>query len=245
LKILIDSFKVFWLFFWVILATGVIGTMSLIAGLLGRGNLAFTIARSWTWFLPKIIGLKMVIRGREKIEPGQSYVIISNHQSHFDIFALMTLLGVQYRWVLKKELRRVPLFGYALYQMDNIYVDRSDNRKAVESIREGVKRLPPGVSVLFFAEGTRSPDYSIQEFKKGGFVTAVESGLPILPVTVNGSRRALPRGSVVFRRSVIEVVVGDPIDTSGYTHQDIGELMGRTRKVIVDNFDPEYPRDLD
>jgi 1-acyl-sn-glycerol-3-phosphate acyltransferase len=186
-------------------------------------------------------GVGTEIRGREKIRPGQSYVIISNHQSHFDILALVTRLGIQFRWIIKRELRSVPLFGFALDKSKNIFIDRADREKAARSIREGIGRLPPGVSVLFFAEGTRSLNGAIQPFKKGGFATAVESGFPILPVTVNGSRKILPKGSLAFTPGLIEVVVGDPIDTHGFTHNTIGELMAATRSRIIADFDPRYP----
>ena len=205
------------------------------------GNAAFTISRAWAWIMLTATGVSTEIRGREKIRSGQSYVIISNHQSHFDILALVIGLGIQFRWIIKRELRSVPLFGFALDKSKNIFIDRADRDSAARSIREGIRRLPPGVSVLFFAEGTRSPDGAIQPFKKGGFTTAVESGFPILPVTVNGSRKILPKGSLVFTPGSIEVVVGDPIDTHGFTHDTIGELMTATRSRIIADFDPCYP----
>jgi len=92
---------------------------------------------------------------------------------------------------------------------------------------------------MVFAEGTRSPDGQIHEFKKGGFMVAVAHKMPILPVTVNGSRRVLPKGSLAFKPGKIQVVVGDPIDTSGYTTQDVDELIAKTRQTIMKNFNPE------
>lgn len=234
--------KIFWAGFWAGLATLLVFVPIVVAASLSStGNLAFTISRGWAWVMLKVTGVRTEIRGREKIRPGQSYVIISNHQSHFDILALVIRLGVQFRWIIKKELRAIPLFGLALYKSKNIFIDRTDRDKAVQSIRDGIRRLPPGVSVLFFAEGTRSPDGKIHPFKKGGFTTAVESGLPILPVTVNGSRKVLPKGALAFRRGPIEVVVGDPVDTRGYAHETIGDLMAVTRGAIIANFDPGYP----
>jgi 1-acyl-sn-glycerol-3-phosphate acyltransferase len=211
------------------------------ASLSPTGNLAFTISRAWAWVMLKVTGVRAEIRDRGKIRPGQSYVIISNHQSHFDILALVMRLGIQFRWIIKKELRAIPLFGFALYKSNNIFIDRTDRDKAMQSIRDGIRRLPPGVSVLFFAEGTRSPDGAIGPFKKGGFATAVESGLPILPVTVNGSRKVLPKGALAFNRGPLEVIVGDPIDTQGYTHDTIETLIAVTRGTIIANFNPDYP----
>ncbi len=242
MEILVRICKVLWVGFWAALVTLLIFLPIVAAAALSStGNLAFTISRGWAWVMLKVTGVPTEIRGREKIRPGQSYIIISNHQSHFDILALVIRLGVQFRWIIKKELRAVPLFGLALYQSKNIFIDRSDRDKAMQSIRDGVERLPPGVSVLFFAEGTRSPDGKIHTFKKGGFTTAVETGLPILPVTVNGSRKVLPKGALAFTRGPIEVVVGEPIDTKGYTHGNLEALITVTREIIVANFNPGYP----
>jgi 1-acyl-sn-glycerol-3-phosphate acyltransferase len=189
----------------------------------------------------KVTRVHPVIRGREKIDKEQSYVVISNHQSEYDILALVTTLGIQYRWIIKKELRKVPMFGYALYASRNIFIDRGDHEQAMQSIRNGLERLPRGVSVMFFAEGTRSADGSIAPFKKGGFLVALEKGLPILPVTVNGSRRILPKKSLVFTPGPIEVVVADPIDTREFSRETMQDLVDKTRKVIISHFNPSYP----
>jgi len=242
MDILVRISKVIWVGFWAGLATLIIFLpMVVAASLSSTGNLAFTISRGWAWVMLQVTGVRLEIRGREHIQTGQSYIIISNHQSHFDILALVIRLGIQFRWIIKKELRAVPLFGFALYKSRNIFIDRSNRDKAVQSIHDGVKRLPAGVSVLFFAEGTRSPDGRIQPFKKGGFTTAVESGLPILPVTVNGSRTVLPKGTLAFMRSPIEVVVGEPIDTKRYRHDTLDTLITITRDTIISNFNPAYP----
>jgi len=242
MDIVLRIFKIFWASFWAGLAMLLVFIPIVVAASLSStGNLAFTLSRAWAWVMLKVTGVRPEIRGREKIRPGQSYIIISNHQSHFDILALVIRLGIQFRWIIKKELRAIPLFGFALYKSKNIFIDRTDRDKAVQSIRDGIRRLPPGVSVLFFAEGTRSPDGAIQPFKKGGFTTAVESGLPILPVTVNGSRKILPKGDLAFKRGPIEVVVGDPVDTQGYAHDTLEELIDITRNTIIANFNPEYP----
>ena len=242
MDIVLRIFKILWASFWAGLAMLLVFIPIVVsAWLSSTGNLAFTISKAWAWIMLKVTGVRSEIRGRGKIRPGQSYVIIPNHQSHFDILALVMRLGIQFRWIIKKELRAIPLFGFALYKSKNIFIDRTDRDKAMQSIREGIRRLPPGVSVLFFAEGTRSPNGAIQPFKKGGFTTAVESDLPILPVTVNGSRKVLPKGTLAFKRGSIEVVVGDPVDTRGYTHDTIENLIAVTRNTIIANFNPNYP----
>src|SRR6056297_2718843 len=167
----LNYMKFVWLLFWLITATVILFLPIVTAALLSRtGNLAFTLCKIWTLTLLKVTGIRLAIRGRKKIDKNRSYIIISNHQSHFDIPALIHGLGIQYRSVIKNELRKIPLFGYALFASRNIFIDRSDHQSAIRSINEGIDRLPPGAGVLFFAEGTRSPDGRIQKFKKGGFI---------------------------------------------------------------------------
>ena len=239
MKNVIDVFKVMWLALWAILATIVLFIpITLAATFSSTGNLAFNLSKLWAWTLLIATRVRTRIVGKEKTKKGQTYIIISNHQSQFDILALVTRLGIQFRWIIKKELLKIPLFGYALLASRNIFIDRSNTKESIESINRGMKRLPKGTSIMVFAEGTRSPDGKIHPFKKGGFVLAIDYGLPILPITINGSRKVLPKGSVVFTPGEIEVIVGDPIDTRGYTRESLPELMERTRQVIVSSFKP-------
>lgn len=234
--------KLVWLMFWLFTATTVLFIPIVLAAVLSRtGRLAFNLSKLWAFIILTVTNTKISISGKAHIKKGQSYIIISNHQSHFDILALVCGLGVQYRWVIKQELRKIPLFGYALHASRNIFIDRSNHQRAIRSINEGMDRLPDGAGVLFFAEGTRSPDGQIHQFKKGGFTIALERQLPILPVTVNGSRKALPKNSMVFTSGTIEVVVSPPIDTSGYTTETITQLIEKTRNTIVEKFNPDYP----
>ena len=241
MKSLLKILCVAWLGFWSAIATVVLCTFIIPAGLLSRiGNLAFSISRLWAYTMLAVSFVRTEIKNKDKIQKGKSYIIISNHQSMYDIIALVTTLGIQYRWIIKKELLKIPVFGYALYASRNIFIDRSNTASAIESINKGFERLPEGVSVMVFAEGTRSPDGRIQEFKKGGFITAVRRKIPILPVTVNGSRRILPKKSLAMTPGKIQVVVGDPIDVTGYTIDTVQDLIDKTRQTIIANFDPEY-----
>jgi len=237
MNFLFGIIKIIWLGFWLCVATLIVFFPITLTALFSRsGNLAFTISKIWAWIVLRVTFTRSSIKGLEKIKMGQSYVVISNHQSHFDIPVLVTKLDIQFRWIIKKELLMIPLFGYALYASRNIFIDRSNKEETIKSIRKGIKRLPKGTSLLFFAEGTRSPDGKIHAFKKGGFVTAIENQMMILPVTVNGSRKVLPKGSIVFSPGSIELVIGDPIDASGFTGEKIDELIKKTRDMIISNF---------
>jgi 1-acyl-sn-glycerol-3-phosphate acyltransferase len=241
----LDIIKIFWVCFWAAFATLIVFFPVTIAAMLSKtGNLAFTISKVWAHIMLKATFVHPVIRGREKIIKGKSYIIISNHQSEYDILAIVTTLGIQFRWIIKKELLKVPLFGYALYKSRNIFIDRGQGEAAMKSIREGLERLPEGVGLMFFAEGTRSEDGTIQRFKKGGFIMAMERGIPILPVTVNGSRKVLPKKSLVFHSGPIEVVISDPIETTGLRIENLQDLMDKTREVIISNFNPNFPEEL-
>ena len=241
MKSLSKAICVAWLGLWTAIATITLGIPVMVAGLLSRtGNLAFSISKLWAYTMLAVSFVRTEIKNKEKIKQGTSYIIISNHQSLYDIIALVTTLGIQYRWFIKKEVLKIPIFGYALYASRNIFIDRSNTACAIESINKGIDRLPRGVSVMVFAEGTRSRDGRIHEFKKGGFVTAVRRKIPILPVTVNGSRRVLPKGSLAMKPGKIQIIIGDPIDTSGYTTDTAQELIDKTRQVVIANFDPGY-----
>ncbi len=225
--------KVAWLVFWVVLFTLILFIPIMSAALAGRtGRTAFFLMQSWAWLVLRVSFMRVEVKGRENVDPGQRYVILSNHRSLLDIPALVTSLGVPYRWVIKKEVRAIPLFGHALAASRNIFIDRSDGETAMRSIQEGVAQLPPGTGVLFFPEGTRSPDGRMLAFKRGAFITARNSELPVLPVTVLGSRECLPKGSVVVRPGTITVVIHPPIDVETIQAESEQALMERTRRII-------------
>ena len=241
MKPLFKAICVVWLGFWAALATIILCIFIIPAGLLSRtGNLAFSISKLWAYTMLAVSLVRTEIINKDKILGRTSYIIISNHQSLYDIIALVTSLGIQFRWIIKKEILKVPIFGYGLYASRNIFIDRSNTASAIESINKGFDRLPKGVSVMVFAEGTRSPDGKIHEFKKGGFVTAVRRKIPILPVTVNGSRRIMPKGSLAMKPGKIQIVIGDPIDTSSYTNDTVQELIDKTHQVVIANFNMGY-----
>jgi len=145
--------KAAWILFWAILLTLILFFPIVIAALVGkRGDAAFHGTQVYAWIILKVCGIRLRVRGKENIEPGQRYVILSNHASYFDPPALVLALGLQYRWVIKKELRRVPLFGLALETSRNLFIDRSKGSDALESIKRGVGQLPDGTSILIFPE---------------------------------------------------------------------------------------------
>jgi 1-acyl-sn-glycerol-3-phosphate acyltransferase len=222
--------KAAWILFWAILLTLILFLPIVIAALIGkRGDAAFHGTQVYAWIILKVCGIRLRVRGREHIQPNQRYVILSNHASYFDPPALVLALGLQYRWVIKKELRKVPLFGLALETSRNLFIDRSKGSDALESIKQGVAQLPEGTGILLFPEGTRSIDGQLLPFRKGGFVIAKDGELPILPVTIRGSHERLPKGRAAFSAGDIEIVVHPPVSTE---HRSLEELMREVRQTI-------------
>jgi len=234
---LVGRIKIVWLAFWLVTATLSVFPPLTLASLFSKtGNSMFQLARLWAGVIMKVTGVHVVVRGDDKIDRSRAYMIIANHQSHFDGPALAWGLGgLQFRWIAKKELLKIPFFGHCLYSSRNIFIDRTDRASAIASIKAGMAGLPSGAGVMCFAEGTRSASGRIGVFKKGGFSAALQSGMPLLPVTINGSRHVLPKGRIVFRSGIIELVIGDPIETAGKNDDDLEELVQTTHRMIQSN----------
>jgi 1-acyl-sn-glycerol-3-phosphate acyltransferase len=161
---------------------------------------------------------------------------MANHQGAFDIFALLAYLPVNFKWLAKEELFRIPILGWAMGSAGYISIDRSDKRKALQSLKEAVARIRGGDSVLIFPEGTRSPDGKIHPFKKGGFTLAIKAGVPILPISISGSREVLPRDSLRVKPGKIEITIGNEIPTDNRTMADRDHLMDEVSEAIKNKF---------
>ncbi len=233
----ISLFKIIWLSFWLGIAT-ILVTVPILSLSIFRvsSNTIFSFVRLWARIILSISGVTLIVSGKDKLEKNQSYVIISNHQSHFDGPALAASLGIQFGWIAKKELLNIPLMGQALKASGTIFIDRGDRETAMQSISECVEHLPTGAGIMVFAEGTRSEHGIIGKFKKGGFIAAIQTGFPIVPVTIKGSSLALPKGGVIFHPGTIEVKVGDIVTSSNYSLDQMDELVEKTRNIIVSNY---------
>ncbi len=198
-----------------------------------EGRIAYKIARFWTWAILKIGGIRLKAKGLGSLDSSRPYVFISNHQNNIDIPVLFhSLRGFQLRWVAKKELIYVPVFGWAFWASKHILVDRSSRSKAMASIKKAREKVKGGISVVFFPEGTRSSNGRLLPFKRGGFLLALKTGIPIAPVTIKGSGTLLPKGDWRIRNGEIEVVVGEPIAIDQYHPRDLPVLLSRVRKIM-------------
>ena len=190
---------------------------------------AKTWARVNSWATP----MRVTVIGRENVDPRQSYVIVSNHQSQFDIFVLYGWLDIDFKWVMKQELRKVPVIGIACERLGHIYVDRSNREAALASINAAKQRIVDGTSVLFFPEGTRSRDKRMRPFKKGAFRMALDLQLPILPITIQGTREILPSDTMDLYPGRATMIIHPPIAVDLYDNDRLNELIDRTRQVIA------------
>lgn len=198
-----------------------------------NGKFVYRFARLWTWLILKIGGIRLKIEGLDLLDPRRPYVFLANHRSNIDMPVLVqSLPGFQLRWVAKKELLRIPLFGLALRASRHIIVDRSDRTQAMASLRRARELIKEGISVVFFPEGTRSPGDELLPFKRGGFVLAVKTGTPIVPVMIKGSRGILPRGDWRIRGGEIRVIVGQPIAVDPSRPGTLATLVHQVRQVM-------------
>lgn len=177
---------------------------------------------------------KIDLEGKENIKKGQTYIIISNHQSAFDI-VLLHRLWMHFKWVAKRELFRIPIIGWNLWLNKHIVIDRTSVRDARKMILEAQKNLNMRNSVLIFPEGTRSSDGTIKRFKNGAFVLAKKTNFPILPVIIEGTKEVFPRKGYVLKGSqTFTMRVLKPIEPSEYAEKDVNELTNEMNKMYVE-----------
>lgn len=187
----------------------------------------------WARFNAYITSIRVKVTGRENVVKGQSYIVCSNHQSSYDIFLLFGWLGIDLKWVIKKELRAYPVFGYATEKGGNIIIDRSNPREAYKSLEKARQKIAGGTSVIMLPEGTRSRTGELGEFKKGAFWLARELGLPILPITITGTREILPPKTLDLFPGRAFMHIHPPVDASAYGEEETDRLIADVREIIA------------
>jgi 1-acyl-sn-glycerol-3-phosphate acyltransferase len=214
----------------------------LIAALLVKpGRFAYFLMRTWNQTIAKLMGLRFSLSGVENLDINTSYIITPNHQGLADILAIVSTLPVRFRWVVKRELFKIPVWGLALWSTGAIAIDRSNSATAIERLnREKDEKLKDGWSVLIYPEGTRTPDGYLKDFKKGAFMMAVQTGIPILPVVCNGAFKILPKKTLAFRPGHVKLNICPPIPTQGLSEKDVPELMSKTRQAILAKLRSDY-----
>lgn len=198
--------------------------------------------RYWGRMLCWLAGVRVRVEGIENIDPGQAYIFAGNHCSQYDICSFQGYFPHDFRWIAKKELFRIPLFGQAMHRAGYIPVDRSQGRQALKSLDEAAKRIAAGSSVLIFPEGTRSADGTLQEFKAGAILLATKAGVPIVPLGFNGSYDVLPKGKLIPRSGEIKIRVGTPISMGQFKAGDKQKLAAELHAAVEHLLEERYVR---
>jgi len=191
--------------------TVVLGTASIVSSLFDpRGHFAHRCARAWSWLILRTTGVRVSLEGLDRIEPGKTYIFVSNHQSIYDIPVIFASLPYQLRIIAKQSLARFPVLGWHLARGGHLFVDRRNpDRSGI--LRRWRALVSDGLSLIIFAEGTRSSDGRVARFKGGSFMLAIEAGLPIVPLAVINTRAVMPKGRLRTEPADVRLVVHDPI----------------------------------
>jgi 1-acyl-sn-glycerol-3-phosphate acyltransferase len=224
-----------------ILLTVVYAIVVMLHMLLWRNDDVFyAYARSWSRMVLRWAGVKVVLHGREHIVPGERYIYASNHASMFDIPVILAEVPDNVRIMYKKELERVPIFGWSLALSPFIAIDRGKKRQAAAVLDEVTATLRQGSSVLVFPEGTRSPDGRLQEFRRGAFSLAVKSARPIVPVAMTGTASILPKGTRSLRGGTVHLHLFAPMDVpENATREQEKGLMQSVHDIIANAVDSQ------
>jgi 1-acyl-sn-glycerol-3-phosphate acyltransferase len=200
----------------------------------GSGRAYAFHARQWARLLMSLAGVKVTVQGAENLPDGP-VIFMSNHQSSFDILTLLAYLPCQFYWIAKKELFDIPVFGTSMRRGGYIPLDRGDGRKALKSMDNAATTIRTGKSVVMFPEGTRSKDRKLLPFKRGGFMLTLRAGVPVVPVTINGSGKVNPAGRIRLYRGNITLTLHPPVTPPANVSKAEAEtgLMERVRNSIA------------
>jgi len=201
------------------------------------GDTAHKVGRIWAKCILVLSNIRVTVKGLSNLKPRRSYIYMANHMSNFDIPVLQAFLPVQFRWLAKAELYKIPVFGYAMKRAGYISIDRSDRKSAIESLNKAVNIIRDGISVVIFPEGTRSRTHNIQPFKKGGFFLAVDSGVPIIPIIIHGTERIMPKKQMLIKPGNVTLEIAKPMISSDYTRETKNDLMDKIRDIFLKSFE--------
>lgn len=190
--------------------------------------------RVWGPALCYITGSTITIANEERLDLSKPHIYVLNHQSTLDIAVAFTVIQTPLRFVAKKELSYVPFLGWYMNAMGMVFVDRKRSKKAIESLKRAGELIRNGADIVAYPEGTRSPDGSIRPLKKGIFVVAIEAGVPIVPVALEGTYKVMPKNTFRVRPAEIKVAIGEPISTAEYAYEDRERLAQKVYDELVD-----------
>ena len=198
-----------------------------------NGKLPRMVHVFWSRSVLWLLLVPIEVSGRENVDPKQSYVFVANHQSFLDVFAVYGWLPNNFKWLMKKELRKIPFVGTACAVAGHIFVDRSNPRAAMESLKYIKAQLHDGISTVIFPEGTRTKTGEMGRFKQGAFKIAMDMELPVVPISLSGFFKAMPRHQFyVSPHARVKLHIGVPEDISQF--DDISEAMNYMRERVAE-----------
>ena len=219
---------------WVLLGTAIFGAIAILVSFFSRtGNAVHNVAQIWGRSILLVSGIRVRLHGLAHLERLRSCIFMCNHQSNYDIPVLLGKLPVQFRWLAKAELFKIPLFGRSMRGAGYISIDRFDRESAFQSLDKAAGTIRQGTSVMIFPEGTRSPHGKLLPFKKGGFVLAVDAGVPIVPLVIAGTHDIMPKRRLLVMRRPVTVQIQAPIETTPFTRDTKAALMDRVRQSML------------
>jgi 1-acyl-sn-glycerol-3-phosphate acyltransferase len=216
--------------------TIVLGAASLVSSVFDRsGHFAHRCARAWSWLILKTTGIEVKVQGLDRLTPGRTYIFVANHQSHYDTPVIFSSLPYQLRIIAKESLARFPVLGWHLKRGGHLFVDRKHpDRSGI--LRRWGALVSEGLSLIIYAEGTRSAAGHVARFKAGSFLLAIQAGLPIVPLAVIGTRRIMPKGRLRTEPAQVTLVVHDPIQPPALeapTTNDAKLLAERVHGIVA------------
>ena len=216
-----------------LVATIITALVTIIGCIIGPGSFwGYYPARLWARLFCIMTFVKVTVKGRENIDKGTSYVFVANHQGAYDIFAIYGFLNHNFRWMMKKSLEKIPLVGYSCRRAGHIYVDNRTPSGIRQTMDDAERQLSRGMSVVVFPEGSRTLDGRVHAFKRGAYTLAVEFGLPVVPVTIDGAYKVMPRRAKLPRPGHIILTIHKPITAPASGH-DLSQLMNESRDAIL------------
>ncbi len=224
----------------IVLLTAFLGIIALTVSLFGSPERTIhRIAQIWGALILSMGRIRVQVKGLSRIDPNRSYIFMANHQSNFDIPVLLAHLKVQFRWLAKAELFKIPIFGRAMRKAGYISIDRSDRKSAFLSLKKAAETIRRGTSVLIFPEGTRSLDGRIRPFKKGGFVLATEAGVPVVPVVLRGTWSIMAKDGWTIRPGDVTLQVLRPVPTRDFNRKAKDLLLKKIRHIMKNAFESD------
>jgi 1-acyl-sn-glycerol-3-phosphate acyltransferase len=223
---------VFYLIPAVTLYTIALGTASVVSSLVDRtGHFGHRCARAWSWLILKTTGVRVTVSGLEALDPTRSYVFAANHQSIYDIPIVFAALPYQLRIVAKDSLGRIPFLGWHLQRTGHLLLDRSKPGASV--VKKMARLVGERHSLIVFPEGTRSVDGTVARFKGGSFLLALEAGVPIVPISIAGSRHVMKKGQLMVCPAEVAVIVHPPIETAAVARDAVRDLSKAVQARVV------------